>query len=61
MEVSDDIVQTDEVKSTICPYSQKEMENPVKNKICGHTFEKNPIIKYIRSKRDKAKCPAAGK
>ncbi|CAD5116318.1 DgyrCDS5222 [Dimorphilus gyrociliatus] len=59
-EDNDDVVQMDEIKSTICPYSQQEMENPVKNKICGHSYEKSAIAEYIKAKRQRAFCPHAG-
>ena len=48
-----------EVVSTIDPITRKEMTDPVKNTLCGHTYERDSILQIIR-KHPKTKCPNAG-
>lgn len=45
--------------STRCPISQAEMADPVKNKICGHNYEKKAVAEIMRQRRG-AKCPVTG-
>lgn len=33
---------------------------PVKNKLCGHTYSRKAAISHIQRMREKAKCPVAG-
>ena len=50
---------TTETVSTTDPITRKEMTNPIKNTLCGHTYERNSILQLI-SKNSKTKCPIAG-
>uniref|UniRef100_V9KYE8 E3 SUMO-protein ligase NSE2 n=1 Tax=Callorhinchus milii TaxID=7868 RepID=V9KYE8_CALMI len=68
-EVDEDIAVTQTQRNFTCPITQlfvllqKEMERPVKNKICGHNYEEEAIIKIIQNKRrqkKKARCPVIG-
>ena len=46
-----------------CPLSLCVMQHPIKSKVCGHTFEKLVIRKYIDAQNKKSKaveCPMAG-
>ena len=45
--------------NTIDPITRLEMKDPVKNTLCGHTYEKNSIQQIIK-KNPKTKCPIAG-
>ncbi|XP_035659815.1 E3 SUMO-protein ligase NSE2-like [Branchiostoma floridae] len=43
-----------------CPLTQQEFKEPVKNKKCGHVYDKGPILQHIRRKRGVkggVKCP----
>jgi SUMO ligase MMS21 Smc5/6 complex component len=53
------IVQRDDPRSLKCPITRQLFENPVKNKICGHSYDKEAIIQHLRIARNK-KCPVAG-
>ena len=53
-----EVVATETV-STIDPITRKEMTDPVKNTLCGHTYERNSIMQLI-SMNSKQKCPMAG-
>ena len=53
-----DIIAT-EMVSTIDPITKKEMTDPVKNTLCGHTYERNSILQLI-DKNQKTKCPMGG-
>eukprot|EP01084_Bolivina_argentea_P264930 448943_1 len=47
----------------ICPLTRKVFKKPFKSKICGHTFEKDAIFKYIKNKntaREVVECPLVG-
>ncbi|XP_045173179.1 E3 SUMO-protein ligase NSE2-like [Mercenaria mercenaria] len=45
--------------SVICPYTRCVMKEPVKNKICGHTFDKYAMMDYLKLSRY-PRCPLAG-
>ena len=53
-----EIVATETV-SIIDPITRKEMTDPVKNTLCGHTYERSSIIQLINI-NSKQKCPMAG-
>ncbi|XP_053571323.1 E3 SUMO-protein ligase NSE2 [Bombina bombina] len=62
-DIDEDIAVTQSQTIFICPITQLEMENPVKNKVCGHTYEKEAIERLIQNrhqKKDKATCPKIG-
>ena len=49
----DDLAVTGEQIQTIDPYTKKEFVDPVKNKLCGHPYEKETIFELIRDKKKK--------
>ncbi|XP_067888534.1 E3 SUMO-protein ligase NSE2 isoform X1 [Heterodontus francisci] len=62
-EIDEDIAVTQSQRNFICPITQREMECPVKNKVCGHSYEEEAIIKIIQNKhkqKKKARCPVVG-
>nr|KAF6405390.1 NSE2 (MMS21)-like protein, SMC5-SMC6 complex SUMO ligase [Rousettus aegyptiacus] len=61
--VDEDMIVTQSQTNFICPITQLEMKKPVKNKVCGHTYEEEAIVRMIESKhkrRKKACCPKIG-
>ncbi|XP_060084975.1 E3 SUMO-protein ligase NSE2-like [Ylistrum balloti] len=56
----DDVAMTQPEINTRCPYTGMEMKNPVKNKACGHKYDKEGILQYIKNKGKRAKCPING-
>ena len=54
----DELIST-QVVNTIDPITRKEMTDPVKNTLCGHTYERDSILQLI-GKHPKTKCPMAG-
>ena len=57
-EDDDDIIM-DEVKTFTCPLTKQRYVDPVKSKICGHTFSREAIYNFFQGNR-KVKCPVAG-
>jgi len=55
----DDIVCT-ETNEYIDPWSKKNIEIPVKNKICGHVYDKATALKMCARAKGKVKCPVVG-
>ncbi|XP_033726956.1 E3 SUMO-protein ligase NSE2-like isoform X1 [Pecten maximus] len=58
--VDDDVAMTQPEVNTRCPYTGMEMKNPVKNKLCGHKYDKEGIMQHIKNKGKRAKCPING-
>ncbi|XP_036293159.1 E3 SUMO-protein ligase NSE2 isoform X2 [Pipistrellus kuhlii] len=61
--VDEDMIVTQSQTNFICPITQLEMKKPVKNKVCGHTYEEEAIVRMIESKqkrKKKACCPQIG-
>ncbi|XP_008579318.1 PREDICTED: E3 SUMO-protein ligase NSE2 isoform X1 [Galeopterus variegatus] len=59
----EDMIVTQSQTNFICPITQLEMKKPVKNKVCGHTYEEEAIVRMIESKhrrKKKACCPKIG-
>ena len=54
-EDDDDVIMTSEEVGVKCPYTQSVMKEPVKNKICGHNYEKMAINEFILRKKGNAK------
>ncbi|XP_061183216.1 E3 SUMO-protein ligase NSE2-like [Saccostrea echinata] len=52
------LTQTD--INTRCPYTGKDMVNPVKNRHCEHNYDREGILHYIKTKKNRAKCPVSG-
>lgn len=51
------------IGSIKCPFTQTVFVYPVKSKICGHTFEKEAVERYIQTQAQKQeipKCPLPG-
>ena len=62
-DMTDDIAATQSQRSTICPVTQKQMVDPVKNRHCKHTYSRLGILQHI-SNRSRSNhrpiCPVAG-
>lgn len=56
----DDVIMTSEEIGIKCPYTQQVMKEPMRNKLCGHNYEKMAILEFIVRKKGNAKCPYAG-
>ncbi|KAI8505854.1 E3 SUMO-protein ligase NSE2 [Branchiostoma belcheri] len=54
----DEIEMTQAEVNLKCPLTQQEFKEPVKNKKCGHVYDKGPILQHIRRKRG-VKCPVS--
>jgi len=55
-----EISQVDDNLRFICPITKTELVDPVKNKLCGHTYSRNAIEQHIKSMKTRAKCPIPG-
>ncbi|XP_076808795.1 E3 SUMO-protein ligase NSE2-like isoform X2 [Clavelina lepadiformis] len=58
-----DMQMTQAEMSVKCPITQSDMVDPVKDKTCNHSFEKEAItahIKQCQKRRKAAKCPYPG-
>ena len=51
----DDVIMTEEEVGIKCPYTQQVMKMPIRNKICGHNYEKAAIQEFIIRKKGNAK------
>eukprot|EP00105_Crassostrea_gigas_P009268 XP_011424153.1 PREDICTED: E3 SUMO-protein ligase NSE2 [Crassostrea gigas] len=56
----EEMVLTQSDVNTRCPYTGKDMVNPVTNKHCKHNYDRDGIYYYIKIKKNKAKCPVGG-
>ncbi|GFS17408.1 E3 SUMO-protein ligase NSE2 [Elysia marginata] len=43
-----------------CPYTGCTMQDPVRNILCGHVYDRTGILTYVKQKKSKAKCPVGG-
>ncbi|KAM6457810.1 E3 SUMO-protein ligase NSE2 isoform 2-T2 [Liasis olivaceus] len=62
-QVDEDIAVSQSQIKFICPITQEEMKNPVRNKICGHTYEETAILEHIwrrKQRKKKVSCPQVG-
>lgn len=62
-EDDEDIAVTQSIDNFTCPITQMEMVNPVKNKVCGHTYEREAIERMIQRRHQlskNARCPRIG-
>ncbi|NXK48842.1 NSE2 ligase, partial [Chauna torquata] len=62
-QIDEDIAVTQSQVNFICPITQMEMKKPVRNKVCGHSYEENAILKIIQTRkqqRKKVRCPKIG-
>ncbi len=45
---NEDILMVDEEpRRLVCPITKREMEDPVKNRFCGHLYEREAILQHI--------------
>lgn len=51
----EEMVLTQSDVNTRCPYTGKDMVNPVTNKHCKHNYDRDGIYYYIKIKKNKAK------
>lgn len=58
--IDEDLIVTQAQASVKCPYTGQEMVNPVKNKHCGHSYDLDGILEFIKNKKKKARCPVSG-
>ena len=49
------MVMTQSEVNTRCPYTGKDMVIPVTNKSCKHNYDKEGILFYIKTKKNKAR------
>lgn len=56
----EDVEMTEEKVNTQCVYTGMEMVHPVRNKHCGHNYDKEGIQQYIKRRKEKAMCPRGG-
>uniref|UniRef100_A0A8C8R7Y5 E3 SUMO-protein ligase NSE2 n=1 Tax=Pelusios castaneus TaxID=367368 RepID=A0A8C8R7Y5_9SAUR len=62
-QIDEDIQVTQSQMNFICPITQVEMQKPVRNKVCGHNYEEEAILKMIQRRehqKKKARCPKIG-
>ncbi|XP_021564368.1 E3 SUMO-protein ligase NSE2 [Carlito syrichta] len=61
--VDEDMIVTQSQMNLVCPITQLEMKKPVRNKVCGHTYEEEAILRMIQARhkrKKKACCPKIG-
>ncbi|NXX46807.1 NSE2 ligase, partial [Tricholaema leucomelas] len=62
-QIDEDIAVTQSQMNFICPITQMEMKRPVRNKVCGHTYEEDAILNIIQTRKQQKKkfqCPKIG-
>ncbi|XP_062847099.1 E3 SUMO-protein ligase NSE2 [Trichomycterus rosablanca] len=62
-ELDEDIAVTQSQTNFICPLTQVEMINPVKNKKCQHYYDQEAVLSLIKTKQNnkkKCRCPVVG-
>ncbi|KAH7478978.1 hypothetical protein PRIC1_009467 [Phytophthora ramorum] len=59
MDGDDDVFiqESESTRSTICPVTQMEMVEPLRNPRCGHSYSKQGIQSHLQHSK---KCPVAG-
>ncbi|KAK2158217.1 hypothetical protein LSH36_174g01009 [Paralvinella palmiformis] len=58
-QLDDDMVMVQEV-ATKCPYTGKEMRDPVKNIHCKHNYDREGITAAMKLRKGKTRCPVPG-
>ncbi|NWV60884.1 NSE2 ligase, partial [Malurus elegans] len=61
--IDEDIAVTRSQMNFICPITQMKMKKPVRNKVCGHSYEEEAILEIIQTqkqKKKKVRCPKMG-
>ncbi|TYZ64912.1 hypothetical protein PybrP1_001135 [[Pythium] brassicae (nom. inval.)] len=51
------VQESESIRSTVCPVTQLEMENPLRNPGCNHTYSEQGIRSHLQRSK---KCPVAG-
>ncbi|KAJ3644542.1 hypothetical protein Zmor_022267 [Zophobas morio] len=59
-EMNDSIFYSNVFTPPVDPISKKVIRDPYKNRKCGHVYEYKFILQYIKSMKNKAKCPYIG-
>jgi len=59
-EVDDDMVVSAELNTYTDPWSKKPIETPVRNRVCGHVYDKSTAQKMCSRAKGKLKCPVIG-
>ncbi|NXJ07973.1 NSE2 ligase, partial [Odontophorus gujanensis] len=62
-QIDEDLAVTQSQMNFICPITQEEMKKPVRNKVCGHSYEEDAILKIIQTRKQQKKkvcCPKIG-
>ncbi|KFP79645.1 E3 SUMO-protein ligase NSE2, partial [Acanthisitta chloris] len=54
-QIDEDIAVTQSQMNFICPITQVEMKKPVRNKVCGHVYEEDAILKIIQTRKQQKK------
>lgn len=52
----DELAVTNETIQMIDPYTKQEFTDPVKNKVCGHTYERSVITELLATHVHGQKC-----
>jgi len=58
----EDVAYGGMAETLVDPLTKGEFVNPVKSKVCGHTYSKGPIEQHIKSQSrgQQVKCPTSG-
>jgi hypothetical protein len=59
-EMQDSIFYSNVFTPPVDPISKKIIKEPYKSRTCGHVYEYKFILQYIKSMKNKAKCPYMG-
>ncbi|RZC38727.1 zf-Nse domain containing protein [Asbolus verrucosus] len=59
-EMQDSIFYSNVFTPPVDPISKMIIKDPYKNRTCGHVYEYKFILQYIKSMKNKAKCPYMG-
>ncbi|XP_059423864.1 E3 SUMO-protein ligase NSE2-like [Carassius carassius] len=62
-ELDEDIAVTQSQTNFICPLTQVEMVNPMKNKKCHHYYDQEAVLEMIKARhknKKKFRCPKVG-
>lgn len=56
----EDLVCTEADINIIDPYTKALIQNPIKNKLCGHHYEKTSILSLLQAQKKAIVCPYSG-
>lgn len=59
-EMQDSIFYSNTFTPPVDPICKQIIKNPYKNKTCGHIYEHKSVLQYIKSMKQKARCPYIG-